>query len=46
VDCAFDLALRLSVSLEPFVTGQATHSLIDLAFGFVIDLAHCFPSSV
>jgi hypothetical protein len=40
------LALRSSVSLEPFVTGQATHSLIDLAFGLVDDLARCLPPLV
>jgi hypothetical protein len=43
---AFDLALRSSLSLEPFVAGQISYSLLDLAFAFVDDLAHCLPPVV
>ena len=37
---AFELALRSSLSLEPFVAGQVAYSLLDLAFSAVDDLAY------
>ena len=43
---AFGLALRSSLSLEPFVAGQVAYSLFDLAFCLVDDLADCLPPLV
>jgi len=39
---AFDLALRSSLSLAPFVAAQVAYSLLVFAFGLVDDLAPCW----
>jgi hypothetical protein len=41
---AFDLDLRLSLSLEPFIAGQIVYSLLDLASHTYIEPNTSYPS--